>query len=459
MISTNKITPSPIYLIMKLLKICSKRPLFLLLGFLIVLSCGKNSDKSGDTGFIEPEKQEFEATLQENTASVSKSVMNDLVSYDEKTGTYIFASNSGEIEDLKLGMVVLFEAHSLRKIKSVTNDDGNTIIETEFAKLTDYFKDAKINYSALVDWNDTSTGAINMKVGQPIVTMATPMLGLKMKNSALETNNLNFQNEFGVKFKREIRGWKVEFELKPEAGGKLKIKLVAEKERRCSITAEGFISSFTSNANIVIENGNTQNFSYSNDGLEGEIEIKFAAVGLGSDIAQLEIPAKIERTILVYGIIPVTLRLKANLQIYPEVAVGSSSQVSMKLTYNSTMGFAYEAGRVRSDGDIRGENAEQTGDSNTATAGIAGMGVSVEFPRFEIGILGNVVVPYLLLKTHTSSYLSTGLLDNTPCHFAEMKYKGHAGVTLNFLNLVSINNDYKLFDKKKRWEADGSHCD
>ncbi len=86
------------------------------------------------------------------------------------------------------------------------------------------------------------------------------------------------------------------------------------------------------------------------------------------------------------------------------------------------------------------------------------MGVGVEFPRFEIGIFGNTIVPYLLLNTHTSSYLSTGLLDNRPCHTATCKYVVHAGLSLSFLGLGAINHDYKAFEEEKRWIAEGSHC-
>ncbi len=443
---------------MDLIKNISKISAIIFILFFTIISCNEKTPDNGMSNYITPETQEFEATTFENTSSISVSTMNKLNSYDEKTGFYTFDNESEGIEDLKPGTVVLFEGHSLRKIKSVRNEDGKIIVVTEFAKLTDYYKDAKISYNALIDWNDNSTGALNMDIGQPIATMGFSSLETIGKINKLTTIPSLVQNN-NVKLKKEIKGWKVELTIEPTSEGKLKIKIDAKKNHLCSITAEGFISSFNSNANINIANGETQLFNYSNQDLKGEMEIKFSAVGLGSQIAILEIPAKIERTIMVNGVIPVKLTIKANLKIYPEVAVGSSSQVSMKLTYNSTAGFSYEGGRVKSVGDIRGENTEQTGDCNTATAGIAGMGVGIEFPRFEIGILGNVIVPYMVLNTHSYSYLSTGLLDNTPCHFAELKYNMHAGVSLNFLGAGSINNDYKVFEDKKRWIADGSHCD
>ena len=417
---------------------------------LILFSCGgdKNKSHSSSKNHIIPKTQTLKATPKENTTSISASVIANLENYDAETGTYTFSDDADEVEDLEVGTVVLFEGHSLRKIKSVKKEGGKIMVESEFARLTDYFKEADISYSAPVTWDKAGVAAANVKVGQPIATIVPPLF-----------TTLDGEEEgLHVKIEREIRGWKIEFELTPEAGDKLKIKLTATKERVCSITAEGFISSFTSNSSIQIEGGETQQFSYNNDGLEGEVELKFAAVGLGSEIAILEIPATIERTILVQGIIPVTLRLKANLKIYPEVAAGSSSQASMKLTYNSNLGFSYDGSRMNTTGGVSNDTAEQTGDSNTATAGIAGMGVGGEFPRFEIGILGNTVVPYLLLNTHASSYLSTGLLDNRPCHTATLKYAAHAGVNMNFLGVMTINNDYKIAEQEKRWKAEGSHC-
>jgi hypothetical protein len=421
---------------------------------MITISCGEGKSDAGDTeGYIIPKTEHFKATTKENTQAVPGSVMRSLESYDQETGTYVFAKNAGVIEDLKVGTVVLFETHSLRKIKSVTNKGGKIVVESEFARLTDYFKDAQIDYKADINWGDpVAASSTKMIVGQPIATMINPINGM---NSAAVT-----QAGVNVKLNTTLKGWKIELKLAPEAGSKLKIELTAKKENVCSIVAKGSISSFTSNLNISIIDGVTQNFSYSNNGIHAEMEVKFSAVGLGSEIAILQIPAKIERTILVYGVIPVTLRLKANLKIIPELAAGSSSQLSMKLSYTTNQGFTFNAGNLTPQGSVSGANPQQTGDSNTATMGIAGMGVTVEFPRFEIGIFDTLVVPYLVMSTTFSSYLNTGLLSATrPCHLARLKYKANAGVTMSLFGVLSINNDYKLFEHEKRWATANSFCD
>lgn len=417
----------------------------------MLFSCGGNDSKQSDLikNAIKPKQETFEATTQENTASVSLSEMNSLESYDLETGVYVF-NNTDVIENLTIGTVVLFEGHSLRKITSVVAEGGKIKVQTEFAKLTDYYKELDLKYTALVDWSANNTVATtSVKVGMPIATMINPVATLVAPQ----------ENSRSAKLKTTIQGWKIELKLEPK-GDKMKLELVGKKGNLCSIKAVGEISSFESSSEIQISNGQTQHFSYDNRGLNGEMEVKFAAVGLGSEIAMLEIPAKIEKTILVYGVIPVTLRLKANLKIFPEVAVGSSSQVSMKLKYNSTTGFLYDGSGLTPRGVITGDEPEQTGDSNTATPAIAGMGVGVEFPRFEIGILGNLVVPYLMVDTTHSSYLSTGLAGGAPpCHLARLKYKAKAGVTMNFLNVASVHNDYTIFEKEKKWTSEGSFCD
>lgn len=424
--------------------------LLLLLSLCILSACGNGeSSKNGSrTNTIKPNTEVLEGTLFENTASVKASVIEKLVRYDLKTGTYVFNGMTPEISHLEKGTVVLFEGHSLRKIKSVREEKGNTILETEFATLNEYYKDAHIAYSAPIYWDSKGIADSKITFGQPIATMATPLMSFV---GAVEEPSL-------IEFKDKIADWDVEFKLNPMDGSKLKVELKAEKERLCSIVAEGSISSFVSEADIVIENGTTQHFSYHNQNLEGDLEIKFAASGLGTQVVILEIPAQIERTILVQGIIPVTLRLKANIKIYPEVAPGSTSQVSMKYKYNSRLGFQYEGASLTSSGDIVDDVFEQTGDSNTATAGIAGMGVAVEFPRVEVGILGNSIVPYIVHNMHASSYLSTGLLDGNPCHRASCKFDVHAGVSMRFLGVGSINHDYKIGERLQRWIVPGSHC-
>lgn len=427
---------------------------FILIIFVLTLTPGCSSDKSGDgpipDNMIKPTSESFEGTTRENTEAVPMETMRSLQSYDSETGTYVFSSDGKDLMELEAGKVVLFEGHSLRKIKSVAKEGKTYVVNSEFARLTDYYKDAKISYKAAVNWSEDDIAATRIITGTPMATMIRPMA--MAANGSQQTAFANV--------KTKIQGWDVNLKISPGDGGKLKIELGAGKGNVCSINAIGHLSSFESTANIDISEGVTQNFTYRNEGMEGELEVKFAAVGLGSEIAILQIPATLERTILVYGFIPVTLRLKANLKIYPEVAVGSSSQVSMKLTYNTNSGFTYDAGRVTSIGGLTGHNAEQTGDSNTATPAIAGMGVGIEFPRFEIGILGNLVVPYMVFNTHTSSYLSTGLAGGAlPCHMAQIKYNMQAGVSMSFLGVATINNNYKLFEKEKKWVADGSRCD
>ncbi|NNM22411.1 MAG: hypothetical protein HKO54_02560 [Flavobacteriaceae bacterium] len=430
-----------------------KRSLLILTLSVASFGCGSgdSDEKSPADAMIVPKEQRFEATMQENTNSVPASEVNHLEAYDEASGTYTFSRKAKSVKDLQPGTVVLFETHSLRKIKSVSEQNGKIVVETDFAKLTEYFKDAEINYSANVNWNDPATAShTKMSIGAPYAVMGHPLI--------TSTTQVVHDNPYS-ELKTSINGWKVTLKFTPIEGDRLKIKITAKKGNVCSIVAEGFISDFQSTGNISIANGETQNFSYQNRGLRGEMEVKFSAVGLGSEIAILQIPAKLERTILVYGIIPVTLRLKANLKILPEVAVGSSSQVSMKFTYDSNMGFAFDGSKMNPIGNMSSENPEQTGDNNTATTGIAGMGVAVEFPRFEIGVLNTVVVPYIVLETTHSSYLSTGLLGGAPpCHLARLKYKGNAGVTMSFFGVGSIHNDYKLFEKTKKWTSEGSHC-
>lgn len=439
---------------------------FALAAMFLITACGGGGTSDGEnpyTDAIIPEEQTFHVTLQENTEAIKAHVMSDLESYDAESGTYVFNSDADDVGDLAPGKVVLFEGHSLRRITSVESSNGKVIVHSEFAKLTDYYKDADISYSQKITWDKSSAASTRVQLGEPKFAMAGfGQLAQAEGEGGESGSGSDFHGDeegLHVRLNQEINDWKVGFELTPQSGDRLNIKLTAEREHVCTISAEGFISSFTSNADIQIAGGETQQFSYNNDGMEGEVEVKFAAVGLGSDIAILEIPASIERTILVNGIIPVTLRLKANLQIIPEVSVGSSSQASVILRYNSNTGFAYNAGRVTAEGEVTSDGPEQTGDCNTASAAVAGMGVSVEFPRFEIGILGNLVVPYLLLKTHTSSFIQTGAFGGRPCHQATCKYEAHAGVNMSFLNVASINYDYKITEHEQRWEAPGSQCE
>ncbi|MDH3267487.1 MAG: hypothetical protein OEM46_01410 [Ignavibacteria bacterium] len=431
---------------MKTLGAVLTKILSLLLIAVIIFGCGgdgkENVDKKGN--IPEPDKSTYDVEYTDNTVVIEEDVMESFLSADKKSGVYMFTSDADDLLDLKPGKIVFFYDHSVRRVKSVAEQGDDIIVYTEYVTLNEVIKNGTIAWESEIDWSSD----------QPEVKNASLLMGDAI--FASETTS-----ELKIHFEGKIQGWDINLDLEPK-NNKLNIDITGSKsikgQKVCSIQGKGFISKFTNQAEIHFANSELQNFEFQNNGLKGELEIIFAAVGLGSEIATLEIPAKIKIPMIIYNI-PISFNIGCNLKVYPEVKEGASSQASYKLTYDSDMGFKFIDGDAQVKSKIKSENMAVTGETVSAGVVAMGVGVGLEFPRFEIGILGEIVVPYFLYNTSVSTFFEPGLLSNAPpCQEGRLKFKCVSGIDLNFFG-VSYAFSKTHFEKEKKWQTEGSQCE
>jgi len=417
-----------------------------LLTAVIINSCG--GDEKGNVGkngnIPEPDKSTYDVEYTENTIIVNDDVVEMMITSDKKSGVYKFNATADELMKLEKGNVVIFAGHSVRKIKSVNKSGGEIIVNTEYASLNEVIKNGTIKWESEINWSSD----------QPEVKNASLIMGDAI--FASETTS-----ELKLHYEGKIKGWDVTLDLKPK-DNKLSIEITGSKsikgQKVCTIEGKGFISNFNHQSEITFENSELQNYEYHNKGLKGELEIKFSAVGLGSKIAQLEIPVKISIPYRI-GLIPINFNLKANLKIYPEVRKGASSQASYKLTYDSDMGFKFSDGKMDVKSTVKSQEMEVTGETVSAGAVTTGVGVGLEFPRFEIAVFGELVVPYFLYNTSVTTFYEPGLLSNVPpCQEGKMTLKCVSGIDLKFFG-VSYAYSKTHFEKEKKWQTEGSRCE
>lgn len=376
---------------------------------------------------------------QNNTTEVSLSDMKSLASFDNSK--LIFDGNPAAVKVLKNGQIVLFEGNSLRKIVSISELGGKTTVTTTNAKFNEYYKSAKVNFEKQMYWTSSNIKNASIKVA-----------GGRIKSVA-------GTNDDGVEFSGELSGWNLSLKLTPESGSgrKLNVELTAKRGNLAGIEAKGFISDFSATSDINLNNGSLDGYNHQHNDLNGELEVKYAFLSL-SQIAQISIPLEISRTILVNGVIPVTFTLKCNLKVYPEVAANSTCQAHLKLTYNGTQGFNYNNRNIETAGTLAGFDVTRIGDTGSASEGIVGVGVGLEFPRFQIGIFHSVVVPYILNNTSVQSYFESGLpFVPGPCNQTILGLKGVVGVDLSFFGL-SYSASRDLYERKTEFKTPGSKC-
>lgn len=423
------------------------------LSFLIVVlmmnSCGgdKNGNKEKNNKIPEADKSTYEVEFTDITEVIDEEVMGSFISSDKKTGVYKFKSDADDLLDLKPGKIVFFYGNSVRRVNNVVEDGEKIIVNTEYVTLNEAIKNGTIGWENKIDWSS----------GQAEVQNASLLIGGDEIFAAQETET----SEFKIHYEGKLKGWDISLDLLPK-NNKLTIDITATKEiggqKVCTISGKGFISQFTNECHFRFTDSNLDSFEMVNHGINGQLELKFAAVALGTETAQLVIPAKIKIPTRVYGI-PVSINLGCNLKIFPEVGQGASSQASYKITYNSDMGFKFAENTAEATSKLNSQNMEVTGETVSAGVITTGVGVGLEFPRIEVAVLGEVIVPYFLYNTSIVTFYEPGLASNVPpCQEGKMTIKCVSGVDLQFFGAsYAFSKDH--FEKVKKWQTEDSHCE
>jgi hypothetical protein len=376
----------------------------------------------------------------------AKQVSDDNMRYFEKadmsSGEYIFSSAATEVAKLEPGSFVFFRNHSVRKIVSVQKREGKIVVQSEKCKFTDVFSDAHIHFKEHYDWKDNSKAVLNR-------------FGISFGNAAFAQDGGGGTISQDLSWEGDLAGYHISITLEPEGGRKLNYEINMRRESggRANITFKGFISDYTNETELTVANSELQLFRSQNQNLHGEVEILFAAVELGEEGELINIPwTMFERPILIGGI-PFIFKTKANVKVFPYIQENASSQGNFKFTYESNIGFRYSGNAANADGDVASNTMEVIGETLSASMLGNGIGMGVEFPRFEIASLGEIVVPYFLMNTAVDTQVDT----YAPCQMGNMRCKLVAGLSLSFFG-ASYNAERELWKAHKRWERPGGNC-
>lgn len=390
-------------------------------------------------GTVEAEVEgTYEVTYRDQDAVIPAAISDRITSVEKDR--LVFERGTRGLDALPKNTPLLFEGQAVRRIESITEEGGNVIVNTAPAKLNEIIQDGTIA------WNQ------EISFGRMATEDRLKDLRFYFGGTALAQTGAAADR---VEFEGEINGWKVEVSIRPNsAQSRLDIRIEATKEgaARGSIVAEGWVSDFTAQGNIDYAGGELEEFAYEERGLSGELEIKFAAVALGADVSLFNIPAEIGIPFRV-GVVPMEIKLKANLRVVPEVRGTASSQASFKVTYNASRGFRFQDGRVEPLGTLDDQNVAITDETVSAGFIATGMGVGVEFPRLELAVFHETVVPYLALD----NYAFTVYTPDPPCQEGGLRQRAVAGLTLSFLG-AEYSRERELWKREEITELEGSHC-
>jgi hypothetical protein len=461
------------------------------------------NDPGGNTGnavtiagsnMQEVKPQAFNIVVQEGTQKIGTNLMQKLQNFDEASNTYHFASNANEIDSLKPGTVTFFEGHSIKRIVSVTNTGNGIDVVTQDALFTEYFKDADIKWNAQINWGEKTTPASTFKI-----TMGNYALAQQPteKNLEQQLNELNEEKEndkkedeqkkeieengidvkkglgmaipsFDAKekkfaFEGSIKGWQISVKLQPQ-GETIGIELTASKGKFINLKAKGLVSHFNNESSIQVKDGKLEQFDMMNKGVNANMQLMFDAEALGEEENVFRLPIGISQMFIVAGI-PVAVNVKCIFNIAPVLGEKAKTASSCFLNYNSNTGFKYSNGVTEFSNSSLPKCEIDDGEKKPGAEALGtdqiGVGLGLEFPRFEVGILGKLVVPYAVHKTTLKTFFDPGYFmgnKKDKCFQSSAEMKGSIGVMLNFFGLASYNVNKDVYIKKKELVRKGK-CD
>lgn len=392
--------------------------------------------RTSDTANIDTNVTSDSVTYADDETVVSESIAKRITKIDDDK--LVFDGNVN-VSSLPIGKPLLFPNKAVRRIREVVREGGKTVVYTDKANLNEVIKDADLK------WNQDFSFS---KMSKSELEKIRPLFG----GTALAQTG---SNETSLSFSGEIEGWEIEVELSPNSPqNRLDVTIEATKDgqARSRISAEGYISNFVSQGSLAYANSELQQFGYQERGLNGRLHVVFAAVDLGSDVPLFNIPAEIVVPYNV-GLISMEAKLKANVRVVPEVHGLASSQADVTVTYSADRGFNFEGGRVTPLGILEEQNIAITGETLSAGTIAVGMGVGIEFPRIELSIMGETVVPYMSLDNYTYTVYTP----DPPCQEGGMRQRAVVGLTAGFLG-YDYSQETEIWKREQITELENSRC-
>lgn len=398
-----------------------------ILAMLLVGGCGRVSERDGGNGPAKPRGLEttYDVRLKGGARLLSVGTLEDQLVRTEADGaTFVFSSGES-LAGLQSGDVVVLAGRAVRRVAGITRQGSQVHLATVSATLADAFQEGQIGWDLKPD----------------------------------------FTTEGELAFKGELEGWDITLGLIPVSPRRLEITLEA-RQPAAEVSARGYVESFTSKGTLRFADGTVESLVFESLGVMGEIQVEWAATAsqeqsvTGS--ARLEFPVEIPIDFLVGDVVPVALRITAAARITPDVRLeGASSRGAFKVGFGADEGFSFAAGKATPVGSISRHEPAITGTVNSTGTLTTGLGFGIEFPRVELRVFGESVVPFVSIDTYSYSLFkpATGP-GRDPCHVGALVSKGVAAYNLSTLGFADApDGELEIWRKEFKRYGGGTPCD
>lgn len=375
----------------------------------------------------------YDVTYTPETVVVDAGVVRDQL-IREEGGRWVFSAGADAVRALQPGQVVIFAERALRRVTGVESAGGEIVVVTEPAALNDAISDGTMEWRVPLRFDRAAAArAVTLQQRGALLAPSDGALDVRAEGD-------------GVSFSGTIAGVDVSLTLTPgderlDIDGTMS---AGSGTAGVKATAKGWVRGIGAFGRLVYQQRRLRELDLQATGIEGELTLGVVGLRLSNDGFRIPIPLAFPFHILV-GPIPVVFNLRANATIIPVLAGNSSSDLQFKVTFSADQGVRLEGEEFRPFGQLQNEGFSLER-ATTAGAIPVGIGFGLEFPRLEIGILGNVIVPYASVITAVEGYYTPVL--TAPCQHGGSTIRGALGYQFSFLG-VQRTGERELFKKER----------
>jgi hypothetical protein len=440
---------------------------FTLIGLLALIgataaACGGGD--GADTPTSTNLETNFDVTATDDVVMLDANTVDDrIVSADPAAGEYRFEAGT-DLGDARVGDPIVIPGQGFGIVSEVAEEDGQTVLRLEEATLADVIQDGELAWDYDVSWDDFD---ITYEEVAAIPGVTDVVITREYGRYQTISSQTPTPRKIEIAFTHEGWNFKIEFEPKD---AKLNLKLTAGLKRNeseiAAISGEGWISGFNFNSVAHFSGGAPTDLSTDINGLQGELELKWAAFTnpgqTVNEVVRFKAPVSVPFALPGPFGIPFTLQIKVAGRIVPELSVlNASSGGSWKVTYSSDQGFNVEEKVGKPAGNAKSQNIGVSGDTVSAGNGPVGFGLGFEFPRFELGVTGLEPFAFITLDMYSTSLWTPGTTltnDIPPCQYGYTKHSAVAGYELKIAGWGGLSDQYTLFEQKVNKYLDDKEC-
>jgi hypothetical protein len=340
---------------------------------------------STPSNFYTPPGAVYEVTYTPNTIRIDFPTTAKLLrSVSEDGRVFVFEGSDPKLADLQPGKVIFLEHLGARRVLAVQRQGSQTAVLAEFAALTDFIQDGRIEFSAPINFrrNRAQHTDPNPKpdafAGLRSWFMPTPVY-------ASEAN----KTSIGLTTKGKINEWEYTLEGEPEGDG-FKLSLEVEK-KLAGITAKvktkGEISHITTSFKANVRGGKVQEMEYRTP-LQGKLHVSWAALTSGENSgigeARLKLPPFAKDVFDIYGL-PMLFRIDEAIIFKPGFGTKhDAAEGGFNVDYDGAGGLSVKGEQSTPEGSMKSEpELEKTTAESLAAHGIV---LAVNAPKVSISV-------------------------------------------------------------------------